>query len=167
VLADCNRSSRPRGTTIFVDLVTWSFEQPVRSNVDSAARNEVNRREASHGVSAASRGAWGSAASARCAESGVAANPCHPGSCSFRHLENEFTTCRDPPHPVRDCGISVRSSSTTVGPEQPAIRSRWQSDAIPPKRAVPPTLICDVRAPVANLDGGPVAPIPGLIARDQ
>ena len=34
--------------------------------------------------------------------------------------------------------------------EQPAIRSRWQHDAVPPWRPVPPRLICEVR--VSNLD---------------
>jgi hypothetical protein len=34
--------------------------------------------------------------------------------------------------------------------EQPAIRSRWQQDAIPPWRPVLPRLVCEVR--VSNLD---------------
>src|SRR4029453_3692411 len=34
--------------------------------------------------------------------------------------------------------------------EQPAIRSRWQHDAVPPWRPVPPRLVCEVR--VTNLD---------------
>jgi hypothetical protein len=34
--------------------------------------------------------------------------------------------------------------------EEPAIRSRWQHDAIPAWRPVPPRLVCEVR--VSNLD---------------
>jgi ATP-dependent DNA ligase len=37
-----------------------------------------------------------------------------------------------------------------AGPEQPAIRSRWQHDAVPPWRSLPPQLVCEVQ--VSNLD---------------
>jgi hypothetical protein len=37
-----------------------------------------------------------------------------------------------------------------VGDQEPAIRSRWQHDAVPPWRPVAPRLVCEVR--VTNLD---------------
>lgn len=39
-----------------------------------------------------------------------------------------------------------------LGPEQPAIRSRWQHDAVPPWRRVPPQLVCEIQA--TTIDGG-------------
>ncbi len=47
--------------------------------------------------------------------------------------------------------------------EQPAIRSRWQHDAVPPWRPVPPRLICEVR--VSNLDAGRWARFPAIFLR--
>ncbi len=47
--------------------------------------------------------------------------------------------------------------------EQPAIRSRWQHDAVPPWRPVPPRLICEVR--VSNLDAGRWARFPAVFVR--
>ncbi|MDQ3808724.1 MAG: hypothetical protein M3336_00365 [Chloroflexota bacterium] len=47
--------------------------------------------------------------------------------------------------------------------EQPAIRSRWQHDAIPAWRPVPPRLICEVR--VSNLDAGRWARFPAVFLR--
>jgi ATP-dependent DNA ligase len=45
-----------------------------------------------------------------------------------------------------------------AGPEQAAIPSRWQQDAIPPWRRVPVKLVCEVR--VTNLDDGRWARFP-------
>jgi ATP-dependent DNA ligase len=39
-----------------------------------------------------------------------------------------------------------------LGPEEAAIPSRWQHDAVPPWRRVPAALVCEIRA--GNLDGG-------------
>jgi ATP-dependent DNA ligase len=47
--------------------------------------------------------------------------------------------------------------------EQPAIRSRWQHDAVPPWRPVPPRLVCEVR--VSNLDAGRWARFPAVFLR--
>jgi ATP-dependent DNA ligase len=47
--------------------------------------------------------------------------------------------------------------------EQAAIRSRWQHDADPPWRPVPPRLICEVR--VSNLDAGRWARFPAVFLR--
>jgi ATP-dependent DNA ligase len=47
--------------------------------------------------------------------------------------------------------------------EAPAIRSRWQHDAVPPWRPVPPRLICEVR--VSNLDAGRWARFPAVFVR--
>lgn len=33
-----------------------------------------------------------------------------------------------------------------LGPEEPAIRSRWQHDAVPPWRRLPPVLVCEIQA---------------------
>ena len=41
-------------------------------------------------------------------------------------------------------------SAATARPEEAAIRSRWQHDAVPPWRRVEPTMVCEVR--VTNLD---------------
>jgi ATP-dependent DNA ligase len=38
-----------------------------------------------------------------------------------------------------------------LGPEEPAIRSRWQHDAVPPWRRLPPELICEIQA--TTIDG--------------
>jgi ATP-dependent DNA ligase len=50
-----------------------------------------------------------------------------------------------------------------AGAEQPAIPSRWQHDAIPPWRPLPPVLICEVR--VTNLDAGRWARFPAAFLR--
>ena len=39
-----------------------------------------------------------------------------------------------------------------LGPQQPAIRSRWQHDAVPPWRRLPPELVCEIQA--TTIDGG-------------
>ena len=39
-----------------------------------------------------------------------------------------------------------------LGPEEPAIPSRWQHDAVPPCRRLPPELVCEVSA--GNVDRG-------------
>ena len=39
-----------------------------------------------------------------------------------------------------------------LGPEEPAIRSRWQHDAVPPWRRLPPKLVCEIEA--TTFDGG-------------
>jgi ATP-dependent DNA ligase len=58
--------------------------------------------------------------------------------------------------PVSD--VAVEASA-----EQPAIRSRWQHDAVPPWRPVPPRLVCEVR--VSNLDAGRWARFPAVLLR--
>jgi ATP-dependent DNA ligase len=50
-----------------------------------------------------------------------------------------------------------------AGAMERAIRSRWQHDAIPPWRRVPPRLICEVR--VSNLDAGRWARFPAVFMR--
>jgi ATP-dependent DNA ligase len=52
---------------------------------------------------------------------------------------------------------------TEAGGEEPAIRSRWQHDAVPPWRPVPARLICEVR--VTNLDAGRWARFPAVFLR--
>jgi ATP-dependent DNA ligase len=47
--------------------------------------------------------------------------------------------------------------------EAPAIRSRWQHDAVPSWRPVPPRLMCEVR--VSNLDAGRWARFPAVFVR--
>jgi len=39
-----------------------------------------------------------------------------------------------------------------LGPEEPAIRSRWQHDAVPPWRRLPPELVCEIHA--TTIDSG-------------
>jgi ATP-dependent DNA ligase len=39
-----------------------------------------------------------------------------------------------------------------LGPEEPAIRSRWQHDAVPPWRRLPPELVCEIQA--TTIDAG-------------
>jgi ATP-dependent DNA ligase len=50
-----------------------------------------------------------------------------------------------------------------AGPQQAAIRSRWQHDAIPPWRPVPARLVCEVR--VTNLDAERWARFPAAFVR--
>jgi ATP-dependent DNA ligase len=50
-----------------------------------------------------------------------------------------------------------------ASPEQPAIPSRWQHDAVPPWRPVPARLSCEVR--VSNLDAGRWARFPAVFLR--
>jgi hypothetical protein len=38
-----------------------------------------------------------------------------------------------------------------LGPEEPAIRSRWQHDAVPPWRRLPPELVCEIQATTIDL----------------
>ena len=47
--------------------------------------------------------------------------------------------------------------------EQPAIRSRWQHDEVPPWLTAPPRLICEAR--VSNLDAGRWARFPAVCLR--
>ena len=39
-----------------------------------------------------------------------------------------------------------------LGPQESAIRSRWQHDAVPPWRRLPPELVCEIQA--TTVDGG-------------
>jgi ATP-dependent DNA ligase len=50
-----------------------------------------------------------------------------------------------------------------AGPEEAAIRSRWQHDAVPPWRRVEPTVVCEVL--VTNLDLGRWARFPVTFVR--
>jgi ATP-dependent DNA ligase len=50
-----------------------------------------------------------------------------------------------------------------AGPELPAIRSRWQHDAVPPWRRVEPSLVCEVR--VTNLDAARWSRFPVVFLR--
>jgi hypothetical protein len=50
-----------------------------------------------------------------------------------------------------------------AGPDESAIRSRWQHDAVPPWRRVPPSLVPEVR--VTNLDLGRWARFPVAFVR--
>src|SRR5438874_3921739 len=49
-----------------------------------------------------------------------------------------------------DAGGPIADLLAAARPEQAAIRSRWQHDAVPPWRRVEPTIVCEVR--VTNLD---------------
>jgi len=49
-----------------------------------------------------------------------------------------------------DAGGPIADLLATALPEEAAIRSRWQHDAVPPWRRVEPTMVCEVR--VTNLD---------------
>src|SRR5258708_24149461 len=49
-----------------------------------------------------------------------------------------------------DAGGPIADLLATARPEQAAIRSRWQHDAVPPWRRVEPMMVCEVR--VTNLD---------------
>jgi hypothetical protein len=49
-----------------------------------------------------------------------------------------------------DAGGPIADLLAAARPEEAAIRSRWQHDAVPPWRRVEPTMICEVR--VTNLD---------------
>jgi ATP-dependent DNA ligase len=51
----------------------------------------------------------------------------------------------------------------SAGEEEPAIRSRWQHDAVPPWRPVPPGVVCEVR--VSNLDAGRWSRFPAVFIR--
>jgi ATP-dependent DNA ligase len=50
-----------------------------------------------------------------------------------------------------------------VGPEESAIKSRWQHDAVPPWRRVEPNFVCEIR--VTNLDLGRWARFPVAFVR--
>jgi ATP-dependent DNA ligase len=64
---------------------------------------------------------------------------------------------------ARGLAAPVAALMGDAGAEQPAIRSRWQHDAIPPWRRVPPELVCEVR--VSNLDAGRWARFPAVFLR--
>ena len=64
---------------------------------------------------------------------------------------------------ARELAAPVAALLRQAGAEQPAIRSRWQHDAIPPWRPVPPGLVCEVR--VSNLDAGRWARFPAVFIR--
>src|SRR6266849_6176482 len=49
-----------------------------------------------------------------------------------------------------DAGGPITDLLAAARPEEAAIRSRWQHDAVPPWRRVEPTMVCEVR--VTNLD---------------
>jgi len=49
-----------------------------------------------------------------------------------------------------DAGGPIADLLASARPEEAAIRSRWQHDAVPPWRRVEPTMVCEVR--VTNLD---------------
>ena len=50
-----------------------------------------------------------------------------------------------------------------AGPEESAIKSRWQHDAVPPWHPVEPTIVCEIR--VTNLDLGRWARFPVAFLR--
>ena len=62
-----------------------------------------------------------------------------------------------------DAGGPIADLLATARPEQAAIRSRWQHDAVPPWRRVEPTMVCEVR--VTNLDLGRWARFPVAFVR--
>jgi hypothetical protein len=62
-----------------------------------------------------------------------------------------------------DLSAPVAELLGDAGTDEPAIRSRWQHDAIPPWRRVPPRLLCEVRVP--NLDAGRWARFPAGFVR--
>jgi ATP-dependent DNA ligase len=64
---------------------------------------------------------------------------------------------------ARELAAPLAALARDAGAEQPAIRSRWQHDAIPPWRRVPPRLVCEVR--VSNLDAGRWARFPAVFVR--
>ena len=49
-----------------------------------------------------------------------------------------------------DAGGAIADLLAAARPEEAAIRSRWQHDAVPPWRRVEPTMVCEVR--VTNVD---------------
>src|SRR5438128_4878531 len=57
-----------------------------------------------------------------------------------------------------DAGGPIADLLAAARPEEAAIRSRWQHDAVPPWRRVEPTMVCEVR--VTNLDLGRWARFP-------
>jgi ATP-dependent DNA ligase len=63
----------------------------------------------------------------------------------------------------RELAAPLAALLAQAGAEEPAIRSRWQHDAIPPWRRVPPHLVCEVR--VSNLDAGRWARFPAVFLR--
>ena len=64
---------------------------------------------------------------------------------------------------VGELAAPVAELVEEAGAEQPAIRSRWQHDAIPRRRPIPQRLICEVR--VSNLDAGRWARFPAAFVR--
>jgi bifunctional non-homologous end joining protein LigD len=62
-----------------------------------------------------------------------------------------------------DVAGPVSDVAMEASAEEPAIRSRWQHDAVPPLRPVPPRLVCEVR--VSNLDAGRWARFPAVFLR--
>jgi ATP-dependent DNA ligase len=82
---------------------------------------------------------------------------------ALRHADgrlHHFAVTR--PLPVELAG-PVSEVAMQASAEEPAIRSRWQHDAVPPWRPVPPRLICEVR--VSNLDAGRWARFPAVFLR--
>ena len=95
---------------------------------------------------------------------------CNPGS---NHMLKIFDTlhmtlgdltplCRDP-SAGSGCWRADCRSACCARPEEAAIRSRWQHDAVPPWRRVEPTMVCEVR--VTNLDLGRLARFPVAFVR--
>jgi ATP-dependent DNA ligase len=82
---------------------------------------------------------------------------------ALRHADGElhhFAVTR--PLPPESCR-PMAGLLCEAGAQEPAIRSRWQHDAIPPWRRVPPHLVCEVR--VSNLDAGRWARFPAVFMR--
>jgi ATP-dependent DNA ligase len=82
---------------------------------------------------------------------------------ALRHTDgnlHHFALSRPVP---RELARPVAELLAEAGPEEAAIRSRWQHDAIPLWRRLPPRLVCEVR--VSNLDRGRWARFPAVFLR--
>jgi ATP-dependent DNA ligase len=99
-----------------------------------------------------------------CAVIGLAGDVAAPKLVlGLRHADGQlhhFGVTR--PLPPDACG-PVAGLLAEAGAEEPAIRSRWQHDAIPPWRRVRPRVVCEVR--VSNLDAGRWARFPAVFVR--
>ena len=83
---------------------------------------------------------------------------------ALQHLDGGVSTTFAVARPLpANVAGSVSNVAMQVSAEERAIRSRWQHDAAPPWRAVPPRLICEVR--VSNLDAGRWARFPAVFSR--
>jgi ATP-dependent DNA ligase len=99
-----------------------------------------------------------------CVVIGVAGDPGAPKLVlGLRHADDQvhhFAITRPiPPEHTGPLGNLIAAA----GEEQPAIRSRWQHDAIPPWRRIPAVLVCEAR--VTNLDAGRWARFPAVFLR--